>query len=116
MTAFGQATMYVYLLHTFILYPVRESGILRDDHSSASWLLTMVFASIAITIFLSAPFIRRVFRPLIEPNPRWLFLHDDKGDFRGSRNDPTGARRPTVPPRPGAGPTLASERPGDEAK
>ncbi len=96
MTAFGQATMYVYLLHTFILYPVRESGILRDEHSSASWLLTMIFASIAITIFLSAPFIRRVFRPLIEPQPRWLFVDGVDSPPKVSRHDPTGSVR-TMP-------------------
>ena len=72
-TAFGQVTMYVYLLHSFVLYPIRESGVLRDDHASATWLLTMVFASTAIAVALSSPVVRRIFRPLIEPRPRWLF-------------------------------------------
>jgi fucose 4-O-acetylase-like acetyltransferase len=72
-SAFGQATMYVYLLHSFVLYPLRESGVLRDDHASATWLLTMVFASTAIAIILSSPAVRRIFRPLIEPRLRRLF-------------------------------------------
>lgn len=100
-TVFGQATMYVYLLHSFVLYPIRESGILKDDHSSAVWLLTMVFASLAISIALASPLVRRVFRPLIEPKPGWLFTHrDDRprkprrpGRPRESRTDPTGSRR-----------------------
>jgi fucose 4-O-acetylase-like acetyltransferase len=99
-TVFGQATMYVYLLHSFVLYPIRESGVLKDDHSSAVWLLTMVFASIAIAIALSSPLVRRVFRPLIEPKPRWLFARraaeapGSRPDRRGhSRTDPTGSRR-----------------------
>lgn len=110
-TAFGQATMYVYLLHSFVLYPIRESGILRDDHSSAVWLLTMVFASIAIAIALSSPLIRRIFRPIIEPKPDWLFhpvddtkkpaggaqgtrARTDRNPTTGSlRTDPTGSRR-----------------------
>ncbi len=110
-TAFGQATMYVYLLHSFVLYPIRESGILRDDHSSGVWLLTMVFASIAIAIALSSPLVRRVFRPLIEPKPDWLFrpldetkkpaggaqdprARTDRHPTTGSlRTDPTGSRR-----------------------
>ncbi|NKF33361.1 fucose 4-O-acetylase, partial [Pseudomonas sp. BGM005] len=29
-TTFGQYTMYVFLLHSFVLYPFRESGALRD--------------------------------------------------------------------------------------
>jgi len=95
-TAFGQATLYVYLLHSFVLYPIRESGVLQDDHASAVWLLTMVFASIAIAIALSSPLVRRVFRPLIEPRPRWLFIPSATQRERPkgqSRTDPTGSRR-----------------------
>lgn len=73
MTRFGQATMYVYLLHSFLLYPVRESGFLRGPHSSASWLVFTVIACFAISIVLASPFVRRIARPLIEPKPRWLF-------------------------------------------
>ena len=95
-SVFGQATLYVYLLHSFVLYPIRESGVLKNDHSSAVWLLTMVFASIAIAIALSSPIVRRVFRPLIEPKPRWLFIPSatKREQPRGqSRTDPTGSRR-----------------------
>lgn len=76
-TGFGQATLYVYLLHSFVLYPIRQSGILRDDHSSAVWLLTMVFASIAISIVLSSDWVRRIFRPLVQPRAAWLFRERD---------------------------------------
>jgi fucose 4-O-acetylase-like acetyltransferase len=93
-SAFGQATMYAYLLHSFVLYPLRESGVLRDDHASATWLLTMVFASMAIAIILSSPVVRRVFRPLIEPKPNWLFRGIDDSP-RESRTDAVGARRET---------------------
>ena len=92
-TGFGQATMYVYLLHSFVLYPIRESGVLKDDHASAVWLLTMVFASLAISVALSSPWVRKVFRPLIEPKPRWLFADPDDRPPAASRTDPTGARR-----------------------
>jgi fucose 4-O-acetylase-like acetyltransferase len=97
MTDFGQATMYIYLLHSFVLYPIRETGILRDEHSSALWLVSMILACIGISIALASPLIRRVFRPLIEPKPRWLFreLPDEKPRPAGqSRTDPTGSRRP----------------------
>lgn len=93
-SAFGQATMYVYLLHSFVLYPLRESGVLRDDHASATWLLTMVFASTAIAIALSSPLVRRLFRVLVEPKPRWLL----------SREAPDGLR-------PVAEPVARSDRP-----
>lgn len=96
-SAFGQATMYVYLLHSFVLYPLRESGVLRDDHASATWLLTMVFASAAISVLLGSPLVRRIFRPLVEPKPRWLFRETD--ELRGeSRTDAAGARREPLRP------------------
>jgi fucose 4-O-acetylase-like acetyltransferase len=92
-TSLGQATMYVYLLHSFILYPLREAGVLTGEHSSAVWLVGMVFACIAISILLTAPIVRRVFRPLIEPKPRWLFSSEAEQPTGVSRVDPTGSRR-----------------------
>ena len=102
--------MYVYLLHSFVLYPIRESGILKDDHSSAVWLLTMVFASIAIAIALSSPLVRRDLPAAHRAEAR-LAVHDarrapateaarkrgrrdERPAPRGeSRVDPTGSRR-----------------------
>jgi fucose 4-O-acetylase-like acetyltransferase len=95
-TLFGQATMYIYLLHSFLLYPIRETGVLADEHSSAMWLLSMILAGVAISIALASPVIRTVFRPIIEPKPRWLFAPTDeeRPAARGaSRTDPTGSRR-----------------------
>jgi fucose 4-O-acetylase-like acetyltransferase len=97
MTAFGQATMYIYLLHSFVLYPIRETGVLSGEHSSAAWLVSMILACIAISIALASPLVRRIFRPLIEPKPAWLFVAlGDKPPRAGeSRTDPTGSRRDT---------------------
>lgn len=98
-TSFGQATMYIYLLHSFVLYPIRQSGILGDEHSSLGWLLAMIVGSILISIVLASQPVRTLFRPLIEPKPQWLFLRLDGPDSsdpipRGpSRIDPTGSRR-----------------------
>ena len=97
MTGFGQSTMYIYLLHSFVLFPLRETGILRGEHSSAMWLVSMVFASIAISIVLASPWVRSLFRPLIEPRPRWLFARMDDAQVKDNkpkpRVDPTGSRR-----------------------
>ena len=93
MTAFGQATMYIYRLHSFVLYPIRETGVLKDEHASASWLVSMVIACIAISIALASPLIRRIFRPLVEPKPKWLFKELDDEKSGPSRTDPTGSRR-----------------------
>ncbi|MGD8168955.1 acyltransferase family protein [Herbiconiux sp. P16] len=75
-SALGQATMYVYLLHTFVLYPIRESGML-DGPQSDLLLVAMILFSILIAVVLSQPFVRRIFRPLVEPRARWLFA--DRG-------------------------------------
>jgi fucose 4-O-acetylase-like acetyltransferase len=71
-TALGAATMYIYLLHTFLLYPLRETGVL--DGPQPGWVLpAMVVLSVAISIVLSLPIVRRMTRPLVEPKARWLF-------------------------------------------
>ncbi|MDJ0339112.1 acyltransferase family protein [Cryobacterium sp. PH31-O1] len=71
-TSLGAATMYIYLLHTFVLYPLRETGVL--DGPQPAWVLPgMILLSVAISIVLSLPVIRRVLRPLVEPRMRWLF-------------------------------------------
>ncbi|MCS5719248.1 acyltransferase family protein [Herbiconiux sp. CPCC 205763] len=74
----GQATMYVYLLHTFVLYPIRESGML-DGPQSDLLLIGMILFSILIAVVLSTPIVRRIFRPLVEPRARWLFAERDRG-------------------------------------
>jgi fucose 4-O-acetylase-like acetyltransferase len=70
-TDLGQATLYIYLLHTFVLYPFRESGVLSGD--TPLWYLpAMIVFAIVVTFLLASRPVRRVFRPLVEPNPRWL--------------------------------------------
>lgn len=69
----GQYTLYVYLLHTFVLYPFRESGVLRGLEPVWLWLPIIVIASVLIAMALSTAPVRTVFRPLIEPRLSWLF-------------------------------------------
>ena len=98
-TALGQATMYVYLLHSFVLYPIRESGIVGgDERSGWPWLLGLITLALLITVVLASRPVRRVLRPLVEPRPAWLFRPDldtRTGPMliRPSRTDPTGSRR-----------------------
>ena len=91
-TDMGQSTMYVYLLHSFILYPLRETTVLKgDDHAHAVYLLGMVLACIAIAVALTAPAVKKVFRPIIEPRANWLF--SERASDKPSKKDPTGSRR-----------------------
>jgi len=80
----GQATMYVYLLHSFVLYPLRESGLLLDERSSAMWLVSMVLASMGVALVLASPIVKRVFRPIIEPKPKWFFMPLPEEDAKTS--------------------------------
>ncbi|MFF2370138.1 acyltransferase family protein [Agromyces sp. NPDC058110] len=71
-TAFGGATMYIYLLHPFVLYPFRETPLLEGDQPF--WVLpAMMLFCVGISIVLALKPVRRVFRPLVEPRARWLF-------------------------------------------
>jgi len=92
-TTLGQYTMYVYLLHSFVLYPFRESGVLRGLDPTWIWLPLIAILAVLIAFALASKPVRRVFRPLIEPRPRWMF--DDVALASGGdhRSDPTGSRR-----------------------
>ena len=92
-THLGQYTMYVYLLHSFVLYPFRESGVLRGLDPTWLWLPIITVVSVAIAFLLSSKPVRTLFRPLVEPRPAWLFREPELVTNEGHRNDPTGSRR-----------------------
>jgi len=93
-THFGQYTMYVYLLHSFVLYPFRENGLLRNAEPTWLWLPLVIVGSVLIALALATKPVRRVFRPLVEPRPAWLFADRTLARREGRRSDPTGSRRP----------------------
>ncbi|WP_241975857.1 MULTISPECIES: acyltransferase family protein [Cryobacterium] len=71
-STFGAATMYIYLLHSFLLFPLRESGVLEGPQPA--WVLPgVILLSVLISIVLSHPVVKKVFRPLVEPRARWMF-------------------------------------------
>ncbi len=92
-TRLGQYTMYVYLLHSFVLYPFRESGVLRGLDPTWFWLPLITVLSIGISLLLSSKPVRTLFRPLIEPRPRWMFADPSMVSSGDHRSDPTGSRR-----------------------
>ncbi|MCM3779131.1 acyltransferase family protein [Microbacterium hydrocarbonoxydans] len=93
-TPFGQYTMYVYLLHSFALYPFRETGVLRDLDPTWLWLPLVTLLSVALALALATKPVRWLFRPLVEPRPNWLFADPHLAGKQGHRSDPTGSRRP----------------------
>ena len=93
-TRFGQYTMYVFLLHSFVLYPFRETGVLRDLDPTWLWLPLVTLLSVVLALALATKPVRWLFRPLVEPRPRWLFRDPELASREGHRSDPTGSRRP----------------------
>ncbi|MCM6760977.1 acyltransferase family protein [Rathayibacter sp. ZW T2_19] len=93
LTHWGQSTMYVYLLHSFVLYPLRESGVLSAADSTFA-LVLMIVLCIAVSVVLSLGWTRTVFHKLVEPRAAWLFapVQDERPD-RPRRADPTGSKR-----------------------
>jgi len=71
-TPYGQATMTIYLLHSFVLYPIRESDMLAGEQPWWALAVMIVFC-VGVSILLSQPLVVRLFRPLVQPRARWLF-------------------------------------------
>jgi fucose 4-O-acetylase-like acetyltransferase len=72
LTALGQATLYIYLLHSFVLYPIRESSWFQDNTSL--WVLVAAIGlSVALPFVLGSRVVQRLVRPLVEPRMDWLF-------------------------------------------
>ncbi|MDN3311851.1 acyltransferase family protein [Microbacterium oryzae] len=90
-TALGQYTMYVYLLHSFVLYPFRESGVLRNLEPTWLWLPTVCVLAVTVTVLLATRPVRVIAGPLVEPRPQRLFR--DPTLLPSRRDDPTGSRR-----------------------
>jgi fucose 4-O-acetylase-like acetyltransferase len=76
LSAFGKRTMYIYLLHSLLLYPLRQSGILSGTQSMLM-LIAVIALSVGIAVVLGLPFVQRIFRPIVEPNLSWLFRRFD---------------------------------------
>lgn len=107
-TPFGAATMYIYLLHSFVLFPFRETGVLAGDQPF--WVLpAMMVFCVGISVVLSLKSVRRVFRPLVQPRARWLFRPEPSTATGTIVLPPESAVIP-LPPEPG----LLPPHPADE--
>ncbi|MEW9702781.1 acyltransferase family protein [Paenibacillus sp. SI8] len=71
LTEWGKHTVYVFLLHGLILKTIIATGLFRHIQSPAQIMLVILFA-IALTWLLSQKWVRRLSRPLIEPNLSFL--------------------------------------------
>ena len=94
-SAMGTRTMYIYLLHSLILYPIRQSGLL--DNTSSVWLLIgMLVLSLAIASLLGLPVVQQIFRPVIEPKLVWLFRATDRVASQPAAQRPVAPHSATI--------------------
>lgn len=70
-TDMGRRTLYVFLLHGFIVRLAALSPIYSWIHSDVASLV-LVAAAVALTLLLCQPFVRKLAAPLIEPSVQWI--------------------------------------------
>ncbi|MFB5268060.1 acyltransferase family protein [Paenibacillus enshidis] len=73
----GSRTLYVFLLHGFIIRGAASSGIYAYIHTTFGTLCVMIVACL-LTVLLALPAVKRAVHPLIEPNVGWLFIYANR--------------------------------------
>lgn len=71
-TSIGQASLYVYLLHTFPLYPLRQLDVTGEGAPAEVWFVGLILFSVLLTVVLASKPVTWLTRPLIEPRVAWL--------------------------------------------
>ncbi len=71
LAALGRRSLYVFLLHGFVLLVVRHLG-WYDAVSSWVGVLAVVGSALLLATLLATAPVRRVFRPVVEPRAAWL--------------------------------------------
>ncbi|WP_438444475.1 acyltransferase family protein [Gorillibacterium sp. sgz5001074] len=71
LTDWGKRTLYVFLLHGFVVRFVVVSGVLGHVHNGFGVLLVILFG-VAATILLAQPIVKQWTHPVIEPDVSWL--------------------------------------------
>ncbi|WP_340007733.1 hypothetical protein MHH52_07810 [Paenibacillus sp. FSL K6-0276] len=70
-TDWGTRTLYVFLLHGFIVRFAAVSGLYSHiNHSVGATLL--VLSAILLTILLAQPSVKRLMHPIVEPSVGWM--------------------------------------------
>lgn len=73
-TVWGTRTLAVYLLHSPIVFALRETGLVN---TIGEWsLLAVVLIGVALALLLSWEGFTKLFRPLIQPRHRWLWSEE----------------------------------------
>lgn len=83
-TRWGSRTVYVYVLHLFPIYVLRELTDVQAWFDSAPRFLLLVVVAVAWTCLLSTDPVRRAFHWIVEPRCRWLLQPTTAGPRAGT--------------------------------
>ncbi|HET8957599.1 MAG TPA: acyltransferase family protein [Microcella sp.] len=75
-TWIGAHTMYVYLLHTFPLYALRQSELTGVGAPAWLWFIGLLVGSVLLTALLSSTPVRTLTRPIVAPRVGWLLARE----------------------------------------
>jgi fucose 4-O-acetylase-like acetyltransferase len=78
----GQATMYVYMLHLFPIYLLWQTDFFFAWFDSAASFAALIALAVCWTIVLSTQPVRRLFRPLVEPRLDRLLVPEARSGRR----------------------------------
>ena len=71
LTDWGRRTLYVFLLHGFIVRLAVVSGI-YDHLNNAGGALIVLTAAVSLTILLAQPIVKQWMHPIVEPSVSWM--------------------------------------------
>lgn len=71
MTDWGRRTLYVFLLHGFIVRLAAVSGIYTYIGNAAG-AVVLLLTAVLFTVLLAQPSVKRLFHPLVEPSVDWM--------------------------------------------
>lgn len=74
LTVWGTRTLYLYLLHGFVVYALRHYGVI-DFIGTFGFVGTLILIAMgtALSMLLSMAWVQKITRPIIEPNINWMF-------------------------------------------
>lgn len=71
MTDYGRRTLYVFLLHGFVVRLAAVSGVYAYLGNAAGAALVLLFA-VLCTVLLAHPAVKKLLHPLVEPSVNWM--------------------------------------------
>ncbi|GAB3681514.1 hypothetical protein GCM10027589_51510 [Actinocorallia lasiicapitis] len=73
-TGLGQYTLYVYLLHGFVIYAAKYSGLFAEKWTrTVHGALLLSVAATVLAVVLAQPAVARILKPVVEPDVKWAF-------------------------------------------